>query len=187
MFERFTESSRAVLVEAQDLSLELRSGHIGLGHLVYGCAEVRDETAAVPLRAAGISAASIRPLLARGVEEEALPLDPEALRAIGVDYDKVAGAVAATFGDGALESAPDRSASRSGRRKPPFTPAAKKSLEQALRAAVTRGDKRIRPGHLLLGILAVDDEFVHAVIGLGTASQGDLEAAVERALAQPAA
>jgi len=187
MFERFTESSRAVLVEAQDLALELRSGHIGLGHLVYGCAEVRDETAAVPLRAAGITGTAIRPLLARGAEPEAPVLDPEALRAIGIDYDKVAGAVATTFGDGALASAPDRSAPRAGRRKPPFTTAAKKSLEQALRAAVVRGDKRILPGHLLLGVLAVDDEFVHAVIGLGTASQGDLEAAVERALAQPAA
>ena len=46
MFERFTEGSRAVLVEARDLALELGSPSIDVGHLLYGCAEGREETAA---------------------------------------------------------------------------------------------------------------------------------------------
>jgi hypothetical protein len=45
MFERFTEPSRAVLVEAQDVAVEMGSDYIGAGHILYGCAEGREETA----------------------------------------------------------------------------------------------------------------------------------------------
>ena len=43
MLERFTESAKGVLAEAQDLALELGSPFIIPGHLLYGCAEARDE------------------------------------------------------------------------------------------------------------------------------------------------
>jgi ATP-dependent Clp protease ATP-binding subunit ClpA len=65
MFERFTEASRAVLVEAQDVAVELGSGHLGTGHLLYGCAEVRDDTAGRPLRDAGIDGSLVRQILPR--------------------------------------------------------------------------------------------------------------------------
>ena len=49
MFEQYAETSKAVLVEAQDLAVELGSGYIGVGHLLDGCAEVRADTAGLPL------------------------------------------------------------------------------------------------------------------------------------------
>jgi len=65
MFERFTDGTRAVVVEAHDLALELGSDSIGAGHLLYGCAESREETAGGPLNACGITPAAIRRLLPR--------------------------------------------------------------------------------------------------------------------------
>ncbi len=85
MFERYSGPSKAVLAEAQELAVELGSGYISVGHLFYGCAEVRDETAGRPLLDYGITSASVRRLLPHTPEEAAGPVDPEALRAIGVD------------------------------------------------------------------------------------------------------
>ena len=164
MFEHFTEPSRAVLVEAQEVAIELGSRHLDVGHLLYGCADTREETAGRPLREAGITSALIRQALPHGEEPHPGQIDPAALRALGIDYDGVRDAVEQTFGPGALESAPDRRASAGRRRKPRFTPDAKRSLEQALRVALELHDKRIEPGHLLLGLLRLDDAFVSATI-----------------------
>ena len=130
MFERFTEGSRAVLVEAQDIALELGSHYIGVGHILYGCAEGREETAGKPLRDLGITGLFVRHRLPRtdGPSPSA-PVDAEALRAIGIDYEGVRAAVDETFGPGALEAAPDRRVFSSSKRKPPFTPEAKRSLQ----------------------------------------------------------
>lgn len=74
MFEQYTEASKAVLVEAQDLAVELGSGYISVGHLLYGCAEVRAETAGRPLRDCGITAAYVRRLLPHTPEQPARPI-----------------------------------------------------------------------------------------------------------------
>jgi len=164
MFERFTEGSRAVLVEAQDLARELGSGHIGVGHVLYGCAEGREETAGRPLRESGITAAFIRRRLLRGHEPSAGPIDPEALRAIGINLDVVRAAVEETFGVGALEVAPDRRVPPGNIRKPPLTPEAKRSLEFSFRVALELHHKTIAPGHLLLSLLRLDDDFVVSTV-----------------------
>lgn len=183
MFERFTESSKAVLVEAQDLALELGSRYITAGHLLYGCAEGRDETAGQPLRECGVGAASIRRLLPRTAEEAAGRVDPEALRAIGIDYEGVRAAVEATFGVGALESAPDRRLPANRIRKPPFTPNAKRSLELALRAAQELHHHAIVPGHLLLGLLRLDNDLVSEIVEESGTTVAALSAAVLTRLA----
>lgn len=73
-------------------------------------------------------------------------------------------AVDQTFGEGALEAAPDRRHRPHGH-KPRFTPAAKRSLEQALRAALAQPDQhRIEAGHVLLGVLRVDDTVVETIL-----------------------
>jgi ATP-dependent Clp protease ATP-binding subunit ClpA len=177
MFERFTESARAVLVEAQDVAVELGSRHIDACHLLYGCAEVRDETAGRPLRDLGVTGVSIRRRLPRAEEQAAGSVDPEALRAIGVDYEAVRAAVEQNFGPGSLEAAPDRRVS-AGSRRPPFTPEAKRSLELALRVAIELRAKRIAPGHLLLGLLRLDDEDVVAAIERSGTTVAALSAAV---------
>jgi ATP-dependent Clp protease ATP-binding subunit ClpA len=186
MFERFTESSKAVLVEAQDLAVELGSGYISVGHLLYGCAEVRDETAGLPLRECGITAASVRRLLPHTPEQPAGPADPEALSAIGIDYEGVRAAVEANFGPGALENAPDRRAPSSRTRRPPFTPNAKRSLDLAIRAAQELHQRQIVPGHLLLGLLRLDNDFASSLVEESGTSVAAVSAAVLTRLAAAA-
>jgi ATP-dependent Clp protease ATP-binding subunit ClpA len=186
MFERFTESSKAVLVEAQDLAVELGSGYISVGHLLYGCAEGREETAGQPLRDCGITTASIRQLLPHTPEQPAAPADPEALSAIGIDYEGVRAAVEASFGPGALDNAPDRRVPPSRTRRPPFTPNAKRSLELALRAAQELHQHHIVPGHLLLGLLRLDNDFVSQIVEESGTTVAALSGAVLTRLAAAA-
>jgi Clp amino terminal domain, pathogenicity island component len=178
MFERFTEPSRAVLVEAQDVAVELGSRYLGAGHLLYGCAEGREETAGRPLHDAGVTGALVRRALPRVGEPVAGRIDPDALRAIGIDLDDVRAAAEQTFGPGALESAPDRRVPTRSGRKPRFTPEAKRSLELGLRVAIELHHKRIEPGHLLLGLLRLDDEFVSTTVEAAGTSVAALSAAV---------
>jgi ATP-dependent Clp protease ATP-binding subunit ClpA len=161
MYERFTESAKGVLVEAQDLAAELGSPSITPAHLLYGCAEVRDETAGVPLRSLGITGPVVRSVLPRQDEQAAGPVDPEALRAIGIDYEAVKASVERTFGPGALDAAPDRRVS-GGSRKPPFTVESKRALELALRSSLQLKADRIAPGHLVLGLIRLESELVTA-------------------------
>lgn len=186
MFERFTESAKAVLVEAQDLAVELGSEYISVGHLLYGCAEVRDETAGRPLRECGITAAAIRRLLPHTPEQPAGPVDAEALSAIGIDYEGVRTAVEATFGPGALENAPDRRVPSTRTRRPRFTPNAKHSLDLAIRAAQELHQHQIVPGHLLLGLLRLDNDFASSLIEESGTSVAAISAAVLASLATAA-
>jgi ATP-dependent Clp protease ATP-binding subunit ClpA len=183
MFERFTEPSKAVLVEAQDLAVELGSRYISVGHLLHGCAEGREETAGQPLHECGITAASIRRLLPHTTEQRAGQADTEALSAIGIDYEGVRAAVEATFGAGALENAPDRRVPVARTRRPSFTPNAKRSLELALRAAQELHHHHIVPGHLLLGLLRLDNEFVSNIVDQSGTTVATLSAAVLTRLA----
>jgi ClpA/ClpB-like protein len=178
MFERFTEGSRAVLVEARDLALELGSPSIDVGHLLYGCAEGREETAGRPLHDCGLTGLLVRGRLPRaGTRPSAGTVDPEALRTIGIDYDGVRAAVEQTFGTGAMDTAPDRR-TPSPRGRPPFTGQAKRSLELALRAAIELHHNRMLPGHLLLGLLRLDDEFVTGALRTSGTTVAGLSAAV---------
>ncbi len=186
MFEQYTEASKAVLVEAQDLAVELGSGYISVGHLLYGCAEVRAETAGRPLRDCGITAAYVRRLLPHTPEQPAGPADPEALSAIGIDYGGVRAAVEATFGPGALDNAPDRRVPASRTRQPPYTPNAKRSLELALLAARELRQDQVVPGHLLLGLLRLDNDFVSNLIEESGTTIAALSAAVLTTLAAAA-
>ncbi|MGW4125723.1 Clp protease N-terminal domain-containing protein [Nocardia sp. NPDC004711] len=163
MFELFTEPSRAILVEAEDLAQELGTSEIGVGHLLFGCAEVRTETAAA-LREAGVTPAIIRTLLPRPPRQKAAAIDTEALRAVGIDYEQVRAAAEETFGVGALDSAPDRRASSTPSRRPPFTDAAKLALELSLRVSIELHHQRVDPAHLALALLRLDDELVSQVL-----------------------
>lgn len=178
MFERFTQGSKAVLVQAQDVAIELGAPYISPGHILYGCAAGRESTAGEPLRACGITEESIRRRLPRSEEASAGDIDPDALRAIGIDYEGVRAAVERTFGEGALEAAPDRRSPTAKLRKPPFTPQAKRSLELALRVAVELHDHHMEPGHLLLGLLRLDDDFISSVVQQSGATVAGLSASV---------
>ena len=163
MFERFSAEAKSVLVTAQGLAVELGSRNLDAGHLLFGCAEAEEETAGRPLHEFGITGAAIRRFLPRENPSRAGGVDPEALQAIGIDYEAVRATVDQNFGPGALEAAPDRRIA-AGPRRPPFTPDAKRALELALRVAVELHFRRIVPGHLLLGLLRLDNEDVVAAV-----------------------
>jgi ATP-dependent Clp protease ATP-binding subunit ClpA len=178
MFERLTEGSRAALVEAQEVAQELGASHIDVAHVLYGCAEVREETAGRPLRDCGITAASIRGRLPRNDDPSEGHIDPQALRAIGIDLNEVRTAVEGTFGVGALEVAPDRRARVGKQCKPPFTSEAKQCVELAFRVALELRHKTIAPGHLLLSLLRLDNDFVVSTVEQSNTTVAGLSAAV---------
>lgn len=69
----------------------------------------------------------------------------------------------------------------------PFTPKAKKALELSLRHAIRLKQKRIRSGHILLGVLH-DDDFLSARLAAEAgADVAALRAHVERLLGAEAA
>jgi ATP-dependent Clp protease ATP-binding subunit ClpA len=185
MFERLNESARAAIVAAEEIAVELNSQSIDIGHLLYGLAEGREDTAGKPLNDHRITAHAVRQLLPHSNAPVSGGVDAESLRAIGVDYNGVRAAVEKTFGEGALDSAADRRGGDVVTKRPRFTVEAKKSLEQAMRVSEELHTKVIMPGHLLLGLLRVDDDFISNVIARSTTSIAGLSASVFGALARP--
>lgn len=116
---------------------------------LHGCAVARESNAGEPLRACGITEASIRQLLPRSGGTAGGDIDPDALRAIGIDCEGVRAVVDRTFGEDSLDTAPDRRSSSARLRKPPFAPQAKRSIQLALRVAIELHDHHMEPGHLL--------------------------------------
>jgi ATP-dependent Clp protease ATP-binding subunit ClpA len=176
MFERFTEEARRIVVVAQEEARDARADQIGPVHLLLGATVVGGPGAAA-LRAAGADETAMRAAV------RSLPgdgLDADALAALGIDLDSVRDRVEAAFGAGALTP---------GRRRPRghmrFADGAKRALEQALRAALRRGDRSITSAHVLLGVLAVGDPGVAEVLqrlGIAAAdlrrhAEGDADAA----------
>ncbi|MDV6293768.1 MULTISPECIES: Clp protease N-terminal domain-containing protein [Rhodococcus] len=157
MFERFTAGARAAVVTAQAEAGELNAPRIEPAHLLLGLLVTADVTLRHLLADVGLTAETVRSELARdtGVLGDE---DAAALGAIGIDLDSVRARLEETFGEGVL----DRGLGRN-RRGPfaghlPFDPAAKKSLQLALREALARRDHVIGCEHLLLGILRSDDD-----------------------------
>jgi ATP-dependent Clp protease ATP-binding subunit ClpA len=149
MFERFTKGAREAVARAQEEARGLGAGHIGTEHLLLGVATGSGTSARV-LAGEGATPERLREAAGGG------RLDGEALASLGIDLDEVRRRVEATFGPGALERGRP---CRDGH--VPFTPAAKKALELALREAVRLGDRHIGAEHLLLGL--VRDEKAEAV------------------------
>ena len=126
MFERFTDSARNVVVQAQEAARRLGHNHIGCEHLLLAAAMV-DEPAGAILRDHGITPERIEAEILRGIGRgyAADPVDPlrdldhEALAAIGIDLDEVRARLEAAFGPDALARAitAHRRATLPGRRR----------------------------------------------------------------------
>lgn len=171
MFEKFTGAARAAVVQAHGEAKELSAPRIGTPHVLLGVLAVEsDSTLGAVCGESGLTATTVRERLAGGAEERPLgDADAEALRSVGIDLDAVRESVEATFGVNALDGV-DTPAERRGwfaRRGGhiPFTPAAKKALELALREALARKDTGIGAEHILLGLLRGADPEVLAAIG----------------------
>jgi ATP-dependent Clp protease ATP-binding subunit ClpA len=156
MFERFTESAREAVAQAQEEARSLGHDYIGTEHLLLGAAAAPGEAARV-LTENGATPDALRTALRR--ELGGSGINGEALASIGIDLDEIRRRVEAAFGEGALE-----------RRRPrrgghvPFTPRAKKSLELALREAIAGGDKHIGSEHLVLGVLRDEKALARCVL-----------------------
>ena len=161
MFERFTPEARQIVVAAQVAAKGRAHCWIGTEHLLLALAGAEDDTGQI-LRTTGVTVAAIDTALA---DHTGYPFDDRsALASLGIDLDAVRDAVESRFGPGALQTRPPQTSrwSRVRRhRRPctpsrfhvPFTPRAKRALEQSLRQALKLKDNHIGTEHLLLGVL----------------------------------
>jgi hypothetical protein len=109
MLERFTDTARHVLVQAQDNARGLGHGYIGCEHLLLAAAAASEPAGAV-LRDQGVTPDRIKAEILRtaGPGQAAGPahgLDAQALASIGIDLDVVRARVEAAFGPDALSRA----------------------------------------------------------------------------------
>jgi ATP-dependent Clp protease ATP-binding subunit ClpA len=168
MFERFTRQARVAVVLAQEEARELRTREIAPQHLLLGVLQAAGNDLSAVLSGYGLTADAVRARLIEAcpTADDSFDGDAEALRAIGIDLHAVRDSVARTFGADVVDNALPRSGRRRRRRGHiPFTLAAKKSVELALREALARKDNEIACGHLLLGIMRSGDK---AALGLIT-------------------
>jgi len=155
VFERFTRQARETVLGAVDAASQVQAAQIDTGHLLVALAR-DDGPAGETLRQAGVTAERVLPELGRPVGGG---IDPEALRALGIDYDEIRRTVESEFGPGTLDRALSRGRRRRRRGGTRFAPEAKQALVHALREAVELRDRHIGVEHLLLGVLA-DPSFV---------------------------
>jgi hypothetical protein len=122
--------------------------------------------AGTALRAAGLDHGKVRAELARRATVPLLdPEDAEALKSVGIDLDAVLARMSESFGADAL--AGGQQGARRARRSLRFDESAKKTLQNALRAALARHDRSLGPEHLLLGLLAGQNAATTALTALG--------------------
>ncbi|RMI30888.1 Clp protease N-terminal domain-containing protein [Nocardia stercoris] len=175
MFERFAKTARHAVVVAQEEARELRTPRIGAEHLLLGLVACPDEGLRATLAADGVTADSLRTALyGRRTGEPLGEADAAALKSIGIDLDAVRDSLESVFGADALERAVPAAESRRSRflrggsvhtGHIPFAEDAKKALELGLREAVSRGDKTIEAGHLVLGIVRAPGPVVTELLG----------------------
>lgn len=100
MFERFTDSARFVVVQAQVNARRLGHSYIGSEHLLMGAA-MADEPAGAVLREHGVTVERIEATILSTIGP-LRGLDREALASIGIDLDAVRARIEASFGPNAL-------------------------------------------------------------------------------------
>lgn len=161
MFERFSRHARVAVVLAQEEARELEANDIRPEHILVGVLQSSGRELSALLAGFGLTSDAVRAELVEGDApgDESFDDDAEALQSIGIDLRAVRTNVDRTFGDGAFDNAL-RSTGRRRRRRGhlPFTKAAKKVLELALRESLAHKDGFIGCEHILLGILRGGDD-----------------------------
>ncbi len=158
MFERFTPAARAVVVDAQEQARRLHHDQVLPEHLLL----------AVLAQQAGSGAQVLQQY---GVQQDRLVAevvglgagDSDALEQIGIDLDAVRQRAEAAFGPGALDRPRPRRVGLLRRLTwttghLPFSAAAKRALEQSLRQALALRHQTITADHVLLGLVADDED-----------------------------
>jgi ATP-dependent Clp protease ATP-binding subunit ClpA len=195
MFERFTPDARAIIVAAQHHARLLGHRWIGCEHLLLAVASAEEPTGAA-LREAGVRPERIRAEILRmiGPERDAPEslfdtLDRDALAAIGIDLDVVRGKVEEMFGPNALR--PPRQPHRRWWRRPgagrrprkssghiPFTPRAKKCLQQSLKEATELHSGYLGVEHLALALLTTKSSAAAHILSVLDVSVPELRAGI---------
>ncbi len=138
IFNRFTRKTRACVEAAVEEARTLGHDSVGDEDLLIGILRTNEGIGAATLSSLGVTLEG-----ARAESEEMLS---EALSSIGISLEQVR----REAGDSFEMRIPDD-------RRIPFSPRAKKALEQALKEAVRLRNTRIGTEHVLLGILRNTD------------------------------
>jgi ATP-dependent Clp protease ATP-binding subunit ClpA len=150
MFEKFTSEARTVVVEAQNSARSSGSEQIEPLHLLAGLCLMPGAASAL-LAAFDVSrddlAAEFGRIQRRGGMSDA---DAQALGELGIDVEQIVERFEQIHGEGVL-ARPRRKV----RGHIPFSPEAKKALEQSLREAADLGDKYLGQEHLLLALTVI--------------------------------
>ena len=153
---RFVVQARAIVREAEKEAAETGSPLIGAEHLLLAMTGEHGIEARDVLASAG--------------------LDRDALRAaLDGEFRQSLAAAGVTLPPGGLPAA-----SRDPARRARMAASGKLVLERALKAAAGRG--QIRPGHLLLGVLAAQAGTVPRALALAGVDAGDLSSRTRQAL-----
>jgi ATP-dependent Clp protease ATP-binding subunit ClpA len=165
LFGQFTEPAHRVLDWAREEAERAGHRYLGPEHVLLGVLAEGQSRAAGMLNAGGVSLTTARAALARlagrGEVPPPRPSDAELLGSLGIDLDAVRRDTEQRFGFQAIGEATWRVTRRRswwGRRVvwtplcgPPMF--AKRALQLASEQAQILGDGKVRPEHLLLGIL----------------------------------
>jgi len=152
MLERFTDTARHVVAQAQDDARGLGHNYIGCEHLLLAAAAAAEPAGAV-LRDQGVTPERIKAEILRASEpgQTAGPaggLDAQALASIGIDLDVVRARIEAAFGPDALSRAlpAARQRSRPALGKGPLARLTRRRRHRARRhAPLPAGPFRQRP------------------------------------------
>jgi len=200
MFERFTTAARSVVVGAQQSARDLQHPTIGTEHVLLALIDM-DGPVQRLLAERDIDAAAVRADVERHVGTQppgrsfadADDEDAAALKAIGIDLDKVRAAIEESFGPEALRL--PRPAQRRGffgklyasGGHIPFSARAKKVLELSLREALRLKHNYIAPEHIMLGLLREGDGLAALILADRGVDFDELRADLTRSLGTAAA
>ena len=137
-FNRFTRETRACVEAAVEEARMLGHDSVGDEDLLMGILHTDEGIGAAVLSSLGVTL--------EGAREESEKMLCDALASIGISLEQVR----QEAGDAFAMRLPDN-------RRIPFSPRAKRALEQALREAVRLRNSRIGTEHILLGILGNRD------------------------------
>jgi ATP-dependent Clp protease ATP-binding subunit ClpA len=196
MFERFTPTARAVVVDAQAQTQRLRHRRVGTEHLLLALLR-HGGGAASALREVGVTAEAVQAAIDRCLRTALGSLsedDAAALKAIGIDLGEVWARIEASFGPVPPAVPPDEPRRRFGLRRSrkacgerpegrrPFSPRSKKVLELSLREAIRLGHNYIAAEHILLGLLRENGGLAAKILADAGVDFAELRAHSEAAL-----
>jgi D-alanyl-D-alanine carboxypeptidase len=162
MFERFEPGSRAVVARAREEASALSSTKVEAEHLLLSLSREKGTGAGSVLAEAGLDHDG----LVRALDAELA----RSLEAVGVSASTVALA--------------ERPLPTTG--EPRWGASAKKALAEALSAVKARGERSIRPAHILLGILHAREGTVPRALDEAGVDPATLAARVEDTLGRKA-